>query len=128
MGDMDFKIAGTKKGITAVQADIKIQGLPLKIVMEAVVQACDAKSRIIDIMNEAIKSPKYVYITSFLFLPVQLFSFFIFLLLFFRKQKNNWPVSDRLEIPAHKRAKFLGVGGSNLKKLMVQTGVQVRCQ
>lgn len=60
MGDMDFKLAGTKKGITGVQADIKIPGLPLKIVMEAVVQATDAKSRIIDIMNEAISSPRYV--------------------------------------------------------------------
>lgn len=58
MGDMDFKLAGTKKGITALQADIKISGLPLRIVMEAVVQGSDAKARIIDIMNEAISKPR----------------------------------------------------------------------
>lgn len=60
MGDMDFKIAGTKKGITALQADIKIPGLPLKIVMETVMQACDAKSKIIDIMNRVINQPRFL--------------------------------------------------------------------
>lgn len=58
MGDMDFKVAGTKKGITAIQADIKIPGLPLKIIMEAVQRACDAKSEIIDIMNQCITKPR----------------------------------------------------------------------
>lgn len=58
MGDMDFKVAGTKKGITAIQADIKIPGLPLKIIMEAVQRASDAKSQIIDIMNECINKPR----------------------------------------------------------------------
>lgn len=55
---MDFKIAGTKKGISALQADIKIPGLPLKIAMEAVQKACDAKSKIINIMDECLRSPK----------------------------------------------------------------------
>lgn len=57
-GDMDFKLAGTKKGITAIQADVKIPGLPLKIVMEAVMAACDAKSDIINIMNETLANPR----------------------------------------------------------------------
>jgi hypothetical protein len=44
----------------------------------------------------------------------------------FRKQKKeNWPISEKLEVPPHKRAKFLGLGGSNLKRLLVETGVQV---
>lgn len=58
---MDFKLAGTKKGITALQADIKIPGLPLKIVMEAVEAASKAKHKIINIMNETIKTTRYVY-------------------------------------------------------------------
>lgn len=58
MGDMDFKLAGTKKGITAIQADIKIPGLPLKVVMEAVQRATDAKSKILDIMNNCISKPR----------------------------------------------------------------------
>ncbi|KAJ8974587.1 hypothetical protein NQ317_014792 [Molorchus minor] len=58
MGDMDFKIAGTKKGVTALQADIKIPGLPLKIIMEALQKAAEAKSKIIGIMNECIDKPR----------------------------------------------------------------------
>lgn len=60
MGDMDFKLAGTKKGITALQADIKIPGLPLKIVMEAVQAATSAKHKIINIMNMTLESTRYV--------------------------------------------------------------------
>lgn len=58
MGDMDFKLAGTKKGITALQADIKIPGLPLKIVMEAVQKASDAKSQVLEIMHRCIDKPR----------------------------------------------------------------------
>lgn len=56
---MDFKLAGTKKGITALQADIKIPGLPLKIVMEAIEAATKAKHKIINIMNTTIQSARY---------------------------------------------------------------------
>ncbi len=56
MGDMDFKMAGSRKGITAIQADIKLPGLPLKIIMEAVTAAYTAKSKIIDIMDEVMPS------------------------------------------------------------------------
>lgn len=55
---MDFKLAGTKKGITAIQADIKVPGLPLKIVMEAVDKGYEAKSKIIDIMDRVIATPR----------------------------------------------------------------------
>lgn len=58
MGDMDFKLAGTKKGITALQVDLKIPGLPLKIVMESIQAAVDAKSEIINIMNKVISKPR----------------------------------------------------------------------
>lgn len=71
MGDMDFKVAGTKKGITALQADIKVSGLPLKIVMESIQKATDAKSKIIDIMNRCIDKPRYD--TSFKFNLFRLF-------------------------------------------------------
>lgn len=61
---MDFKLAGTKKGITALQADVKIPGLPLKIVMEAIQKATDAKSRILEIMNECIAKPRYLFLNT----------------------------------------------------------------
>lgn len=57
---MDFKLAGTKKGITALQADIKIPGLPLKIVMESIEAAISAKQKIIGIMNTTMQSARYV--------------------------------------------------------------------
>lgn len=56
---MDFKLAGTRKGITALQADIKIPGLPLKVVMETVQQATDAKAVILDIMAKYISQSRY---------------------------------------------------------------------
>ncbi|XP_050354463.1 polyribonucleotide nucleotidyltransferase 1, mitochondrial isoform X3 [Nymphalis io] len=100
MGDMDFKVAGTKKGVTALQADVKLPGLPLKIVMESVQKACDAKSKVIDIMNQCIDKPR-------------------------QDRKDNMPVIEEMEVEVHKRAKLLGVGGSNLKKLYLETGVQI---
>ena len=51
MGDMDMKIAGTDKGITAIQADIKIPGLPIKIVMESLQKSIEAKSKILHKIN-----------------------------------------------------------------------------
>ncbi|KAK7807275.1 hypothetical protein U0070_016647 [Myodes glareolus] len=57
-GDMDFKIAGTNKGITALQADIKLPGIPIKIVMEAIQQASVAKKEILQIMNRVISKPR----------------------------------------------------------------------
>lgn len=59
---MDFKVAGTKKGITALQADVKIPGLPLKIVMEAVQKATDAKNKILEIMHHCIDKPRYKFV------------------------------------------------------------------
>ncbi|MEN3045338.1 MAG: polyribonucleotide nucleotidyltransferase, partial [Candidatus Hydrothermales bacterium] len=57
-GDMDFKIAGTRKGITAIQLDIKIKGLTLKIIKEAFERAKDARNYIIDIMSKTISEPR----------------------------------------------------------------------
>ncbi|KAK0098186.1 hypothetical protein PV326_010620 [Microctonus aethiopoides] len=102
LGDMDFKIAGTKKGITALQADIKISGLPTKIVMESLSKAVSAKSQIIGIMNSTLSMP--------------------------RTGKENMPVTETIEVPVHQRARFLGVGGSNLKKVFVETGVSIHAK
>ncbi|XP_056647014.1 polyribonucleotide nucleotidyltransferase 1, mitochondrial [Diorhabda sublineata] len=100
MGDMDFKIAGNKKGITALQADIKIPGLPLKIVMEALQNAAEAKTKILQHMHSCIEKPR-------------------------TEPKDNWPVSKKLEVEAHKRSRLVGIGGVNLKKLFAETGVHV---
>uniref|UniRef100_T1IQL5 polyribonucleotide nucleotidyltransferase n=1 Tax=Strigamia maritima TaxID=126957 RepID=T1IQL5_STRMM len=99
-GDMDFKMAGTKQGITALQADIKLEGLPMKIVSEAVSQAFEAKSEILKIMYNVIKTPR-------------------------KDTKENWPVSEKLDVPVHKRTKLIGLGGFNLRKIVAETGVTI---
>lgn len=100
LGDMDFKMAGTSKGITALQADIKIPGLPLKVVMEAIQQASIAKKDILQIMNKRISKPR-------------------------ENRKENSPVMENVQVPLSKRTRFVGPGGYNLKKLQAETGVTV---
>ncbi len=58
MGDMDFKVAGTKDGITALQMDIKIKGVTKEILSEALAQAKKARLEILDVMHEAIAEPR----------------------------------------------------------------------
>ena len=58
MGDMDFKVAGTKKGITALQMDIKIKGVTEKILKEALAQAKKARMEILDVMASSIAEPR----------------------------------------------------------------------
>ena len=58
MGDTDFKIAGTADGITAVQVDVKISGLPMKIAREVIEQSKEARGVILDIMKESLKNRK----------------------------------------------------------------------
>ncbi|XP_063297475.1 polyribonucleotide nucleotidyltransferase 1, mitochondrial [Pelobates fuscus] len=99
-GDMDFKMAGTSKGITALQADIKIPGLPVKIVMEAIQQASVAKKEILQIMNKVIPKSR-------------------------ANRKENSPVVENIQVPLSRRMRFLGPGGYNLKKLQAETGVTV---
>ena len=58
MGDMDFKVAGTRKGITALQMDIKIKGVTEKILKEALAQAKEARMEILDVMESVIPEPR----------------------------------------------------------------------
>ena len=58
MGDMDFKVAGTRAGITALQMDIKIKGVTKEILSEALAQAKKARLEILDVMHEAIEEPR----------------------------------------------------------------------
>ena len=58
LGDMDFKVAGSEKGITALQMDMKITGLPVKTIAEAINQARPARLHILEKMLEAIDTPR----------------------------------------------------------------------
>jgi polyribonucleotide nucleotidyltransferase len=57
-GDMDFKVAGTRTGITAVQMDVKVGGIPLDILAEAFVKAKNARFQILDVIEKAISKPR----------------------------------------------------------------------
>jgi polyribonucleotide nucleotidyltransferase len=57
-GDMDFKVAGTREGITALQLDVKTQGLTAEILEEAMHQAREARMQILDVMDSAISAPR----------------------------------------------------------------------
>ncbi|XP_066851548.1 polyribonucleotide nucleotidyltransferase 1, mitochondrial [Anser cygnoides] len=97
-GDMDFKMAGTNKGITALQVDLKLPGIPIKIVMEAIQQGTAAKREILQIMNQTLAKPR-------------------------PNRKENGPVVETIHVPLSKRLRFMGPGAYNLKKLQAQTGV-----
>ena len=58
MGDMDFKVAGTRKGICALQMDIKIKGVTKEILAEALEQAKKARMQILDVMGNVISEPR----------------------------------------------------------------------
>lgn len=100
MGDMDMKVAGTRRGMTAIQADIKVPGIPLKVVMESLQKAMEARFRILDIMDETIASARTL-------------------------KKDCWPVTDQLQIEPHQRSKLVGPGGINIRRLYLETGVQL---
>ena len=99
LGDMDFKLAGTAKGITALQADMKVTGIPLKVVMEAVHKSTEAKGAILTIMGATLARP--------------------------RPKKDSWPVLEKVDVPAHKRSRVMGPGGVNMRRIQAEAGVQV---
>ncbi|XP_034117244.1 polyribonucleotide nucleotidyltransferase 1, mitochondrial [Drosophila albomicans] len=100
MGDMDMKVAGTRKGFTAIQADLKIPGIPLKVVMESLQKATDAKSKILDIMGEAIREPR-------------------------KYRKECWPVSENLSVEPHQRSQLIGPSGLHMKRIYLETGASL---
>lgn len=57
-GDMDFKVAGTRNGVTAIQLDVKVEGVPIKILGEAMLQAKTARITILDTIEKEISTPR----------------------------------------------------------------------
>lgn len=98
LGEMDFKMAGTAGGLTALQADVKVPGLPMKVVAETIQKGFQAKSQILQTMHvESQKARSH--------------------------KKENLPVVEKFVVPAHKRSHFVGVSGKNLRKITAETGV-----
>src|SRR3989338_2235191 len=55
---MDFKVAGTRTGVTAIQLDVKVEGVPIKILSEAMEQAKSARMAILDVIEKEISAPR----------------------------------------------------------------------
>ena len=99
-GDMDFKIAGTKDGITGFQLDLKIPGLPFDITLEAIKQNAEARSRILDIMGEHLASPR-------------------------DELREHAPRIHSMQIDPDKIGALIGPGGKNIRRITEISGAQV---
>ena len=99
LGDMDFKVAGTENGITALQMDIKIQGITADIMESALTKANTAIHHILGIMNEAIASPKEL--------------------------SENAPAMKTFMVDKDKIKEIIGKGGAVIKGMQEKTGATV---
>ena len=100
LGDMDFKVAGTRGVITALQLDMKIEGLPSDVLRKALNQAMDARHHILDIMEETISKPA-------------------------EKLSGNAPRLITVDLPKDKIGEVIGPKGKNIRKIEEETGVSV---
>jgi polyribonucleotide nucleotidyltransferase len=100
LGDMDFKVAGTKKGITALQMDIKISGITTKIISQALEQAKRGRLFILDKMDAIIPVPK-------------------------NSISNYAPRMVTLLIPQDKIGELIGPGGKNIRKIQEDNSVKI---
>ena len=97
LGDMDFKVAGTSAGVTALQMDIKIDGITEEIMADALTQARDARLHILDKMNAVLSAP--------------------------REQMSDWaPSIITLKIDPEKIRDVIGKGGAVIRAMTEETG------
>ena len=100
-GDMDFKVAGTKKGITAIQMDLKIDGLTPEIIKNALTETRDARYYILDeVMLKAINAPR-------------------------AEVSQYAPKVIHIEIPVDKIRDVIGSGGKVIQKIIADTGAKI---
>jgi polyribonucleotide nucleotidyltransferase len=99
LGDMDFKVAGTTKGINALQMDIKIDGITEDIMSIALKQAKDARLNILGQMNEVISEPN--------------------------SASKNAPKTKVIKIPTDKIRDVIGKGGETIRGIVAQSGASV---
>jgi len=99
-GDMDFKIAGTREGITGFQLDLKINGLPFDIVRASISQSREARLAILDSMTETIDKPR-------------------------ENVSENAPRITTIQINPEKIGALIGPGGKNIRRIVEITGAQI---
>ncbi len=100
LGDMDFKVAGTRKGITGIQLDLKIDGLPIDVVEETFERAKKGREHILDIMDAVIPEP--------------------------RKELSQYaPKVTAIFIPKEKIGAVIGPGGRVIRNILEKTGTRI---
>ena len=100
LGDMDLKIAGTKRGITAIQMDLKVEGISLKMLTEALERARVNRITILDCMDETINTPS-------------------------ETMSKYAPRVVSVMIDTDKIGKLIGPGGKNIRGIQESTGVDI---
>ncbi len=101
-GDMDFKVAGTREGITALQLDVKAQGLTPQILGQALLQAKEARMQVLDVMDSVISEPR-------------------------AELSRFAPRVVTVEIPQEKIGEVIGPGGKTIRKLE-EFGVKIEIE
>jgi polyribonucleotide nucleotidyltransferase len=99
-GDMDFKVAGTRKGITALQMDIKIGGLTREILQQAMEQARRGRLFLLDTMDTALSGPH-------------------------QERSQYAPRIETVQIPTDKIRDLIGKGGATIRGIIEQTGAKI---
>ena len=100
LGDMDFKVAGTEKGVTSLQMDIKITGITEEIMRVALDQACAGRMHILDEMSKAITGAR-------------------------TELGEHAPRIETIKIPVDKIREVIGSGGSVIREIVAQSGAKV---
>ena len=100
LGDMDFKVAGTAKGVTALQMDIKIEGINEEIMEKALAQAYEARCHILNEMNQVIAEPRAAV-------------------------SDNAPSIATIEVNPDKIRDVIGKGGVTIRAIQEETGAQI---
>ena len=102
-GDMDFKVAGTQEGITAIQMDTKIQGIPREVMVQALEQARQGRLHILGKITDAISAPR-------------------------GELSKYAPAIITIEINPERIGEVIGPGGKMIKKITAETGAQIDIQ
>ena len=99
-GDMDFKVAGTRKGITGIQMDIKLDGIPIKILKESLVKAEEARLQILDVIEKEIAKPR-------------------------ADISPRAPKIIAIKVKVDQIGLVIGTGGKTIKEMMAISGAQI---
>ena len=101
-GDMDFKLCGTSEGVTGYQLDLKLPGIPLSILEEAIHVAKAGRTDVLKVMNDAIAAPA--------------------------QMSPNAPRIETTKIPADRIGELIGPGGKNIKAIQAESGADINIE